>query len=66
MFAGADVQYVSQNGVLPYIMTQLGILLEMRIQMACFQAKTLQQQQESGCDLDNVFLMGFALKSRKN
>ena len=32
--------------------------------MACFQVKTLQQQQESGCDLDRVFMMGFALKSR--
>ena len=28
MFAGANVQYVSQNGVLLDIMTQLGILLE--------------------------------------
>ena len=28
MFAGANMQYVFQNGVLPNVMTQLGILLE--------------------------------------
>ena len=35
----------------------------MRIQMVCFQVKTLQQQ-ESSCDLDKVFIKWFALKSR--
>ena len=28
MFAGANMQYVFQNGVLPDVMTPLGILLE--------------------------------------
>ena len=32
--------------------------------MTCFQVKSLQQQQESGSDLDKVFIMGFALNSR--
>ena len=31
--------------------------------MVCFQVKTLQQQQESGCDLDKKFMIGFLLKS---
>ena len=59
MFADANVQYVFQNGVLPDVMTPLGILLK----NARFQVKTLQQQ-DSGCDLDKMLVIGFAVKSR--
>ena len=55
MFADANnLQFVFQNGVLPDVMTPLGILLE---KCPCFQVKTLQQQ-DSGCDLDKMFAIG--------
>ena len=57
MFADANMQYVFQSGVLPDVMRYfIG-------KCACFQVKTLQQQ-DSGCDLDKMFAIGFALKSR--
>ena len=59
MFAGANMQYVFQNGVLPDIMTPLVILLENVDTDGVFPCKTLQQQ-DSGCNLDKMFIMGFS------
>ena len=57
MFADANIQYVFQNGVLPDVMTPLGILLEnTRVSKS--------KLYNSGCDLDKMFVIGFALKSR--
>ena len=61
MFAGANMQYVLQNGVLPDVMTPLGILLENAHTDGVFSSLN---QQESGCDLDKMFKMEFALNSR--
>ena len=60
MFAGADVQCLSKwcpprcNDTTRYFIGNAHT-------DAYFQVKTLQQQ-DSGCDLDKMFIMGFALK----
>ena len=65
MFAGANVQYVFQNGVLPDVTTPLGILLE---NAHTDRVKTLQQQQESGCDLEKSVYNGICsqIKNKQN
>ena len=64
MFTGANMQYVFQNGVLPDVMTPPGILLENAHTKRMFPSQKAYNNNKRGCDLDKVFIMGFALKSR--